>query len=85
MVSVMAIESAVFGRCVEGIFLSVELENRGVWLCCGCRYLSFIRGGKAAQNWRWSRVMVPGIGNRFGCLRMIEEIKSPCHHRGFWD
>jgi len=36
---VMEIKSEVFGRCVEGIFVSVELENRGVWLCCGWIYL----------------------------------------------
>ena len=66
MASVIAIESEVFGSCVEGIFVSAELENRGVWLYYGWRYLSFIRGGKAAQDWRWRWVMVPGIGVRFG-------------------
>jgi hypothetical protein len=62
----MAIGSEVFGSCVGGMFVSAELKNRGAWLCCGWRYLSFIRGGKAAQDWRWRWEMVPGIGGRFG-------------------
>jgi hypothetical protein len=33
--SVMAIKSEVFGRCVEEIDVSVEIENRDAWLCCG--------------------------------------------------
>jgi hypothetical protein len=35
MASVMGIESEVFGRCVEEIDVSVEVEYGGVWLCCG--------------------------------------------------
>ena len=35
MASVIAIVSEVFGRCVEGIDVSVEVEYGGVWLCCG--------------------------------------------------
>jgi hypothetical protein len=34
MASVMAIGSEVFGRCVGGIDVSVEVEYGGVWLCC---------------------------------------------------
>ena len=48
MASVMAIESEVFGSCVEEIVVSVEIENRGVWLCCGWNYLVFIMLGNAA-------------------------------------
>ena len=69
MVSVMATESEVFGSCVEGIFASVEIENRGAWLFCEWRYVSFIRGGKSAQNLRWRWLMVPGIGRRFGLFK----------------
>jgi hypothetical protein len=39
MASVMAIESEVFGSCVEEIDVSVGMENRGVWLRCGWNYL----------------------------------------------
>ena len=66
MASVMAIGGEVFGRCVEGIFASVEIEDRDAWLFCEWRYVSFIRGGKAAQDLRWRWLMVPGIGCRFG-------------------
>ena len=31
----MVIESEVFGSSVEEIDVSVEIENRGIWLCCG--------------------------------------------------
>ena len=70
MASVMAIESEVFGRCVEEIKVSVEVEYDGRWLCCGWKYLRFILAGKAAQDWCRRVVMVPGIGGcfgRFGC------------------
>ena len=66
MASVMAIGSEVFGSCVEGIEVSVEIENRGVWLCFGLNYLGFILAGKVAEDWRWRRAMVPGIGWHFG-------------------
>jgi hypothetical protein len=42
MVSVMAIESEVFGRCVGGIDVSVEVEYGDDWLSCGRKYLGFI-------------------------------------------
>ena len=35
MVSEMAIGGEVFGSCVEGIDVYVEVECGGVWLCCG--------------------------------------------------
>jgi hypothetical protein len=35
MAFLMAIENEVFGECVEGIDVSVEVEYGGVWLCCG--------------------------------------------------
>ena len=60
MAFVMAIESEIFGSCVEEIDVSVEVECGGGWLCCGRKYLSFIWARKAAQDrlWRWE--MVPG-------------------------
>ena len=86
MASVMAIKSEIFGRCVEGIDVSVEVKYEGEWLCCGREYLSFILAGKAAQNRRHRWVMVPGIGYAFKCfigtLGVIEELKSPCGSRG---
>lgn len=51
MASVMAIEREVFGKCVEEIEVSVEAENRGVWLRYGLNYLGFILAGKAPQDW----------------------------------
>ncbi len=62
MAFVMEIKSEVFGSCVGEIDVSVGMENRGVWLCCGWKYLRFIWAAKAAQNLRWMVVMVPGIG-----------------------
>jgi hypothetical protein len=58
----MATENEVFGRCVGGIDVSVEVEYGDDWLCCGWKYLSFIEAVKAAQDSlrRWA--MVPGIG-----------------------
>jgi hypothetical protein len=38
----VAIESELFGSCVDEIDVSVDMENRGVWLCCGSNYLGFI-------------------------------------------
>jgi len=35
MASVMEIKSEVFGSCVEGIDVYVEVECGGVWLCLG--------------------------------------------------
>ena len=64
----MAIGSEVFGGCVGEINVSDELENRGIWLCCGWKYLGFILAGKAAQDWCRRVVMVPGIG---GLLRLV--------------
>ena len=67
-VSVMVIESEVFGSSVGEIVVSVEIENRDIWLCCGWKYLRFILVGKAAQDWRWRQAMVPGIGSRLGLV-----------------
>ena len=50
MVSVMATESEVFGSCVGEIDVSVGMENRGVWLCCGWQYLGCFGAGKVAQD-----------------------------------
>ena len=44
----MATESEVFGSCVGEIDVSVGMENRGVWLCCGCKFLRIIFGGESA-------------------------------------
>ena len=68
MASVMAIGSEVFGSCVGEIDVSVEIENRGAWLCCGLIYLGFVLAGKAAKDWCRRVVMVPGIGGRFWCF-----------------
>jgi hypothetical protein len=65
MVSVMAIESEVFGRCVEEIFVSVVVKYGDAWLCCGWKYLRLFWGGKVAQDWRRRWLMVPGIGSCF--------------------
>ena len=86
MASVMAIKSEIFGRCVEGIDVSVEVKYEGEWLCCGWKYLRFIWAAKAAQNRKCRWVKVPGIGSTFKCfigtLGVIEELKSPCGGRG---
>jgi hypothetical protein len=42
MASVMEIKSEVFGSCVGVIFVSVEVEYEGRWLCCEQKYLRFI-------------------------------------------
>ena len=62
----MAIESEVFGSCAGEIDVSVEIKNVVVWLCCGWNYLGLILAGKVAEDWRWRRAMVPGIGWHFG-------------------
>ena len=46
----MAIGSEVFGSCVGGKFISVELKNRGDWLCCGWNYLVISWEGKSTQD-----------------------------------
>ena len=61
----MAIGSEVFGSCVVEIKVLVEIENRDGWLCCGWKYMRFIRAVKATQDWRWRWEMVPGIGGCF--------------------
>ena len=68
MASVMATESEVFGSCVGEIDVSVGIENRGVWLCCGRKYMRFILAGKVAQYLEWKWDMVPGIGCAFWVL-----------------
>ena len=50
MVSVIAIESEMFGSCVAEINVSVEMENRGCWLCCGWKYLRIIFGDKSGSR-----------------------------------
>ena len=60
------IPHSVVGLVVIGDNVSVEIENRDIWLCCGWNYLGFILTVKAAQDWRWRWAMVPGIGWRFG-------------------
>ncbi len=46
MVSVMVIGSEVFGSCVGEIDVSVRMENRRVWLCCGWNYFVISWEGK---------------------------------------
>jgi len=81
MASVMAIENEVFGSCVEGIEVSVEIENRGIWLFCGWNYSGFILAGKGLKicvgGGRWCQVL-ECIWGAFG---VIEELKSPCGGR----
>ena len=48
MAFVMAIGSEVYGSCVGEIDVSVRMENRGAWLCCGWKYLRIIFGGESA-------------------------------------
>jgi hypothetical protein len=82
MLSVMAIRSEVFGSCVEGIDVSVEIGNRVAWLCCESNYLGFF--------WQAKRLNVCSVVGRWcqvleGVLTMwvlIEEIKNPCGSRG---
>jgi hypothetical protein len=70
----MAIGSEAFGRCVVKINVSIEVENRDIWLCYGMSYLRFILAGKAAQAGLRRWVVVPGIGNllRLG-LSMVRQ------------
>ena len=82
MASVMAIESDVFGSCVGEIDVSVGMENRGVWLCCGWNYFVISWEGKAAQDCQLRGEMVPGIGYCFGCFWRVLRNKSPCGGRG---
>ena len=49
MASVMVIESEVFGSSVGEIVVSVEIENRDIWLCCGWKYLRIIFGGECGS------------------------------------
>ena len=48
MAFVMAIGSEVFGSSVGDIVVSVEIENRDVWFCCGWEYLGCLGAGKVA-------------------------------------
>jgi hypothetical protein len=75
--SVMAIESEVFDSCVEEIVVSVGMENRGTWLCCGWEYLRFIWqekrlkiGGGDGDGARYWRLIYWLIG-------VTEELKKP--------
>ena len=65
MESVMGIVSEVFGRCVEEIEVSVEVEYEGRGLCCGWKYLRLIWEAKATQIRQCGWVKVPGIGSTF--------------------
>ena len=64
----MAIVCEVFDSCAGVIDISVGMENRGVWLCCGVIFIRFILAGKVAQYLRWGWVMVPGIGSYLRCF-----------------
>ena len=79
----MAIESEVYGSCVGEIDVSVGMENRGVWLCCGWNYLRFILAVKwlkiGSGCGQWCQVLEAV----WGLLGLIEEIKSPCGGRCF--
>ena len=84
MVSKMAIENEVFGSCVGEINVSVEIENGGALLCYGWKYLRLIFVKKAAQDWRWRWVMVPGIGLLFWGQEAIYEIIKPLLQQGLF-
>ena len=64
----MALGSEVFGRCVGGIDVSVEVEYGDDWLCCGRKYLRFILASKAVHDCVRRCIIVPGIGVRFWCF-----------------
>ena len=64
----MATGNEISGRYVGEIDVSVEVENRGGWLCCGWKYLRLILTGRVPQDWLWEWEMVPGIGVHFGCF-----------------
>jgi hypothetical protein len=50
MVSVMGIKSEVFGSCAGEINVSVEIKNRGVWLCCGWKYMYEVYFGRKSGS-----------------------------------
>ena len=79
MVSVNAIGSEVFGSRVGGINVTVELENRCVWLCFGWKHLTLKLLKIGGIGGLWCQVLEGALGN----LGVIEEIKSPCRNRGF--
>jgi hypothetical protein len=79
----LAIESEVFGSCVEDICISLELMNGDFMLCCRWTYARFIWVVRVAQNRRWTWAMEQGNGWLFGGEEVIKEIKSPCGGRGF--
>ena len=64
----MALGCEVFGNCVGGIDVSVEVEYGDDWLCCGWKYMGFVLAGKAPQDWLQRWVRVPGIGSAFRCF-----------------
>ena len=82
MASVKATRCEVFGGCVGEIDVSVEVENRGGWLCCGWNYMGFILVGKVPQDWqyRWGWCQV--LEEIFASFGVIEELKSSCVCRG---
>jgi hypothetical protein len=67
MASVIAIKSEVFGSWDGEVDISVGMENRSAWLCCGWKYQRFILAGKVPQYLQWKWAMVPGMG---GLLRL---------------
>ena len=84
MVSVMATECEVFGRCVEGIFVSVEVENSEMpYFAVSGVILDLLGRQKglriAGGGGSWCQVSSGDLG----ALGVIEEIKIPCGSRGF--
>jgi hypothetical protein len=79
----MATESEVSGSCVGEIDVSVRMENRGVWLCCGLIYLGFIWGVKSGSSVAAMGLDGARYRKPFGTFcGLVEEIKSPCDNRG---
>ena len=71
----MAIESEVFGSCVEGIEVSVEIENKGGWALLWVDLLGIYFGGKSGTG----LTMEAGNGARYwrlflGAFGVIEEL-----------
>ncbi len=83
MISAIAIVGEVFGRCVEKIDVSVGARTRKlIMLQEQVPEDSLL--DKAAQDWYWRWVMVPGIGCRFGLLEGDSRNKKPLWKQGLW-
>ena len=79
----MAIKSEVSGEWVEEIFVSVVVNTETPGFAMGGNILVVLGAEK--------RLKIGGVGTvgarywmpLWGCLRVVEELKSPCGDRGF--